>query len=152
MSLGLSECGLDAGDRVAIIAESRPEWCTTDLAVLAAGGVTVPVYPTLTVAQVHDILDNCGAKIAVVSNRTQVDKIVATLAQLPGLRTIAVMDPDGPWPQGVTTLADVAARGRRHLASDMAAAQLFEERAIAIARDALATISTRPARRASPRA
>jgi long-chain acyl-CoA synthetase len=141
VSLGLSESGLDPGDRVAIIAESCPQWCGTDLAVLAAGGVTVPVYPTLTAAQVHDILANCGAKIAVVSNRTQVDKIAATVAQLPGLRTIAVMDTDGrSWPEGVTTVADVAACGRKHLDSNGAAGPFFKERAAAIARDALATI------------
>ncbi len=142
VSLGLSAFGLDAGDRVAMIAESRPEWCITDLAVLAAGGVTVPVYPTLTAAQVHDILNNCGATIAVVSNRPQVDKIVAIRwHSFPASATVVVMDRRRPTvAEGVTTLADVAARGRRHLASDMAAAQLFEERAIAIARDALATI------------
>ena len=45
VSVGLRELGLATGDRVAVVAESRPEWCVTDLAVLAAGGVTVPVYP-----------------------------------------------------------------------------------------------------------
>jgi long-chain acyl-CoA synthetase len=141
VSLGLSAFGVDPGDRVAVIAESRPEWCVTDLAVLAAGAVTVPVYPTLTAGQVHDILSSCGATVAVVSNRAQVDKIAAMLAQHPGLETIAVMDPDGrPWPEGVTTLADVAACGHRRLVSDMAAAHAFEERVMAIARDTLATI------------
>jgi long-chain acyl-CoA synthetase len=141
VSLGLSAFGIDPGDRVAVIAESRPEWCVTDLAVLAAGAVTVPVYPTLTAGQVHDILSSCGATVAVVSNRAQVDKIAAMLAQHPGLETIAVMDPDGrPWPEGVTTLADVAACGHRRLVLDMAAAHAFEERVMAIARDALATI------------
>ena len=116
LSLGLSELGLDVGDRVAVIAESRPEWCVTDLAVVAAGGVTVPVYPTLTAPQVQRILRDCSAKIAVVSNRTQVDKIAAMLGQLPGLRTTAVMDTDGrSWPEGVTTVADVAASGRKNV-------------------------------------
>jgi long-chain acyl-CoA synthetase len=141
VSLGLSAFDLHAGDRVAVIADSRPEWCITDLAILAAGGITVPVYPTLMAGQVQHILNDCGAAIAVVANRTQVDKIAAVRGQLPALAMIVVIDADGrPWPEGVTTLADVAARGRRHLASDMAAAQIFEERGIALARDALATI------------
>ena len=69
LSLGLGELGVAAGDRVAVVAESRPEWCITDLAVLTAGGVTVPVYPTLTSGQVRYILNDCAATVAVVSNR-----------------------------------------------------------------------------------
>ena len=46
VSLGLGELGITSGDRVAILAESRPEWLITDLAVLAAGifhdGITTP--------------------------------------------------------------------------------------------------------------
>jgi long-chain acyl-CoA synthetase len=141
VSLGLCAFGFGAGDRAAVIAQSRPEWCIADLAVLAAGGVTVPVYPTLTAAQVRDILDNCGAKLAVVSNRTQVEKIAATPTQCLSLATVVVMDSDGrPWPERVTTLPDVTARGRLHLLSDPDAGRRFEERAAAIARDALATI------------
>ena len=47
LSLGLGALGMAAGDRVAILAESRPEWICSDLAILAAGAVTVPIYPTL---------------------------------------------------------------------------------------------------------
>ena len=63
--------GWRAGDRVAIISESRPEWILTDLAVISAGGVTVPIYPTLSAAQARYILQDCGARIAVVSTRAQ---------------------------------------------------------------------------------
>ena len=141
LSLGLGELGLAAGDRVAVIAESRPEWCVTDLAVLTAGGVTVPVYPTLTSGQVRYILNDCAAKVAVVSNRAQVEKIAAIRAQLSGFATVVVMDADGqPWPEGVMTLAEVAARGHRRLMTGAAEGRLFKERAAVIARDALATI------------
>jgi long-chain acyl-CoA synthetase len=141
VSLGLCAFGLDTGDRVAVIAESRPEWCVADLAVLAAGAVTVPVYPTLTAGQVHGILSDCGATIAVASNRTQADKVAAMLAGRRRLRTVVVMDSDGgSWPEGMTTLTDVAACGREHLASDAAAGHLFEDRVAAIAPDAVATI------------
>jgi long-chain acyl-CoA synthetase len=141
VSVGLRELGLAAGDRIAVIAESRPEWCVTDLAVLVAGGVTVPVYPTLTAGQVRYILNDCGAALAVVSNRTQVDKIAAVRAQLARVPTVVVMDVDGrQWPEGVATWPDVAARGRERLVSDADARRSFEERPAAIARDALATI------------
>src|SRR6185436_11082056 len=48
LSLGLRALGLQAGDRVAILAENRPEWAYADLATLAAGAEDVPVYPSLT--------------------------------------------------------------------------------------------------------
>jgi long-chain acyl-CoA synthetase len=141
LSLGLGELGLAAGDRVAVIAESRPEWCITDLAVLTAGDVTVPVYPTLTSGQVRYILNDCAAKVAVVSNRVQVEKIAAVRGQLSGIATIVVMDADGEaWPEGVMTLADVVTRGHQRFITGAAEARLFKERATAIARDAVATI------------
>jgi long-chain acyl-CoA synthetase len=141
LSLGLGELGVAAGDRVAVIAESRPQWCVTDLAVLTAGGVTVPVYPTLTSGQVRYILNDCAARVAVVSNRAQVEKIAGIRAQLSGLATVVVMDADGqPWPEGVLTFADVATRGHQRLITGTAEARLFKERAAVIARDALATI------------
>ena len=141
VSVGLRELGVATGDRVAVIAESRPEWCITDLAVLAAGGITVPVYPTLTSGQVRYILNDCGATVAIVSNRMQVDKIATVLPHLVDLAKVVVMDADGrAWPDSVTTLPEVAARGRTRLISDAAAGHLFEKRAAAILPDTLATI------------
>jgi long-chain acyl-CoA synthetase len=141
VSAGLRALGLATGERVAVIAESRPEWCVSDLAVLTAGGVTVPVYPTLTSGQVRYILNDCGATIAIVSNRVQVEKVAAVRAHLSRLSTLIVMDIDGqPWPEGVVALPDVTARGRRRLISDAAAGPFYEKQSQAIARDALATI------------
>ena len=141
VSAGLRELGLATGDRVAVIAESRPEWCVSDLAALAAGGVTVPVYPTLTSGQVRYILNDCGATLAIVSNRAQVEKIAAAQADIARVSAVVVMDADGrPWPEGVVTLLDVAARGHSRRVSDAAAGPAFAERSAATTRDGLATI------------
>ena len=128
LSLGLGELGLAAGDRVAVVAETRPEWCITDFAVLTAAGVTVPIYPTLTIRQVGHILNDCGAKLAVVSDRAQVEKIAALRTQLSGLATVVVMDAStGRWPEGVMTLAEVATRGHQRLMIDSAGERLFRD-------------------------
>ena len=66
LSLGLQAHGVGRGDRVAIMAESRPEWLQSDLAALAAGAVTVPIYPTLSAGQARYILQDCGARFAIV--------------------------------------------------------------------------------------
>ena len=73
--LGLIELGLQKGDRVALLSENRPEWAITDLAILASGGVTVPMFSTLTSAQVEYIVRDSGAKILCVSSERQLQKI-----------------------------------------------------------------------------
>src|SRR5262245_9156303 len=68
---GLLASGLGPGDRLAIISESRPEWLLIDLAAQAIGVVTVPVYPTLAAGQAQYILADAGCRVAVVSDRVQ---------------------------------------------------------------------------------
>src|SRR6187399_277559 len=74
LSLGLRSLGVSTGDRVAIVAESRSEWLLCDLAILAAGAVTVPIYPTLSATQARYILQDSGARLAIVSTRLQLEK------------------------------------------------------------------------------
>ncbi|WP_095012384.1 AMP-dependent synthetase/ligase [Tsuneonella mangrovi] len=63
----LRKLGLERGDRVALISENRPEWCIADLAIMAAGCVTVPAYITNTERDHQHILDNSGARAAIVA-------------------------------------------------------------------------------------
>src|SRR5580692_1148661 len=83
--------GVVKGDRVAILSENRWEWAVTDFAVLAVGGVDVPLYPTLTPEQIGYMLRDSGAKVAVVSSQAQYDKVVAA-GGLPELEHVVVMD------------------------------------------------------------
>lgn len=59
--------GLQDGDRVALVSENRPEWCLADLAIMAAGLVTVPTYITNTERDHQHILENSGARAVIVS-------------------------------------------------------------------------------------
>lgn len=65
---GLRRLGLEDGDRVALVSENRPEWCIADLAIMAAGCVSVPTYVTNTERDHMHILDNSGARAVIVSN------------------------------------------------------------------------------------
>src|SRR3989442_4069111 len=58
---GLLTLGLQVGDRVALLANSRAEWVQCDLGIMAAAGITVPVYPSLLPEQVADSLRNAQA-------------------------------------------------------------------------------------------
>ena len=143
LSLGLSSLGLRAGDRVALVSESRPEWAISDLAILTAGAVTVPVYPTLSAPQVWFILAESEARFAIVSNASQVAKIMEVT---PGVRThaleaIIVMDGTGEGAAfRVMTMADVMGCGRKALDADSDAANRYRATAEAIAPASLATI------------
>ena len=91
--LGLTELGLQKGDRVALLSENRPEWAITDLAILAGGGVTVPMFSTLTSAQVEYIVRDSGAKILCVSNERQLQKIKDWNENVPtNLQHIVIFD------------------------------------------------------------
>ena len=141
VSLGLSALGIAAGDRVAIVAESRPEWLITDLAVLAAGAVTVPVYPTLSSPQVRYILADCGARAAVVSTREQLEKIQTIRHELPGLSAVILMD---GWQAGdspsIVSFDALIARGHERMTAEWGAGREFREAARRVPADALATI------------
>ncbi|QQN74674.1 long-chain fatty acid--CoA ligase [Croceicoccus sp. YJ47] len=75
MAEGLRRIGLEKGDRVLLVGENRPAWCIADLAIMAAGLVTVPAYTTNTTADHLHVLENSGARAAIVSN----SKLAATL-------------------------------------------------------------------------
>src|SRR6476661_4566149 len=65
----LKRIGLEPGDRVALVSENRPEWLIADLAIMAAGCVTVPTYTTNTTRDHMHILGNSGARAVIVSNQ-----------------------------------------------------------------------------------
>jgi long-chain acyl-CoA synthetase len=63
----LKALGLNPGDRVMLVSENRPEWLISDLAIMAAGCVTVPTYTTNTERDHQHILDDSGSRAAIVS-------------------------------------------------------------------------------------
>ncbi len=67
MAKALRSIGLVPGDRVMLVSENRPEWCIADLAIMAAGCVTVPTYITNTERDHTHILENSGARAVIVS-------------------------------------------------------------------------------------
>jgi long-chain acyl-CoA synthetase len=75
LAQALERLGLKPGDRVMLVSENRPEWCIADLAIMAAGCVTVPTYTTNTERDHQHILDNSGAAAVIVSS----DKLARAL-------------------------------------------------------------------------
>ena len=142
ISLGLAALGMVPGDRVAILSESRPEWLFTDLAVLAAGAVTTPVYPTLSAEQIAFILADCQASIVIVSTAVQLEKLLSILDRAPSVQTVVVMDAaEGAGARvRVLRLEAVAAMGHDRLRAGRGVAREFHEGARRVRSEDLATI------------
>jgi long-chain acyl-CoA synthetase len=141
-SLGLSALGMTRGDRVALLAESGPDWVIADLAILAAGAVVVPIYPTLAKGQAAFILENSGATLAVVSTAEQLAKLAVAAGTSSGLRAIVSMtappDPGAPVP--VLAMSDVAARGHQRIVDGWGVARNFQDEARRTRPEDVATI------------
>jgi long-chain acyl-CoA synthetase len=135
LSAGLRELGLKVGDKVVIFSENRPEWVMTDFAVLCAGGVTVPIYTSLMPELVKYIINDSDATIVVCSNRDLWLKVDAVRKSLVKVRHFLMIDEEAP--AGVTTLGEVAGRGRATAAADPG---VFDAAAAAVKPDDLASI------------
>ena len=73
--------GLKPGERVALVSENRPEWCIADLAIMAAGLISVPTYITNTERDHAHILDNSGARAVIVSTEKLLGPVVGAIAR-----------------------------------------------------------------------
>jgi long-chain acyl-CoA synthetase len=140
VSLGLTALGMSTGDRVAIVSESRPEWIIADLAILTGGGVTVPIYPTLSAGQARYILQDSGARIALVSTRLQLEKIQEVRHQLPSIEAVVLMEPGEPPSPSVLSFTELASRGHARMTSEWGAGREFRDAARQVRPDDLATI------------
>jgi long-chain acyl-CoA synthetase len=137
LALGLRDLGIGPGDPVALLSETRYEWAIADLAILGLGAVTVPVYPTLTAVQIQFILENSGAKLAIVSTPAQLAKLHTVLDRLGAITAIVCME-NAPGAQEIDHGWDaVTRRGAEHLAREPRA---FRESAARVKPEDLASI------------
>jgi long-chain acyl-CoA synthetase len=117
-ALGLADLGVRPGERVCILAATRPEWTYVDLAATAAGAVVVPIYPTNSPEECHWVLSDSGACTIVCENDEQLAKVAAVRERLSELRTVIVMDPpEGSAAGDAIPLAQVRERGRERAQS-----------------------------------
>jgi long-chain acyl-CoA synthetase len=89
---GLLGLGLQPGDRVCILSFNRIEWIVTDLGIMLAGGVNVPIYHTNTPEQCAYILNDSGARFLVVEDAAQLNKILAVRKDLNALEKIILFE------------------------------------------------------------
>jgi long-chain acyl-CoA synthetase len=108
---GLIDLGVQPGERVCILCDTRPEWTYADFAISSAGGVVVPIYPTNSPEECEWVAGNSESVGVVCENAEQVAKIVAVRERLPQLRFIVAVDASGDVADAVS-FDDLRARGR----------------------------------------
>ena len=89
----LRKLGLKDGDRIVLVAENRPEWCIADLAIMAAGCITVPTYVTNTERDHEHILQNSGARAAFVSSEKLAKSLFPAITRTGDVHHVIAMDP-----------------------------------------------------------
>jgi long-chain acyl-CoA synthetase len=93
LARGLIALGVGRGDRVALVAENRPEWVIADFAIMSAGAITVPAYVTNTVDDHRHVFATSGAAAAIVSKPLLSARVLAAANQVESLRTVIAIEP-----------------------------------------------------------
>jgi long-chain acyl-CoA synthetase len=111
---GLLSLGVAKGDRVAIMAYNSPQWLVADIAIMAVGAITVPIYHTSSEATTARILGKSGARVAFVARSDKAEMLVSCSALL---ETIISLDPIGVDDAGACAMDYNAlkVKGRQHL-------------------------------------
>ena len=130
---GLIDLGIQPGDRVAILCQTRPEWTYADFGITSTGAVVVPIYPTNSPAECQWVAGNSDSRAIVCEDAEQVAKIRAVQRDLPALETIIVVDPSGDVGDAIP-LDELRERGRGRDKAELS------ERTRAVTRDQPYTI------------
>jgi long-chain acyl-CoA synthetase len=130
LALGLMDLGVERGDKVAILANTRPEWSYFDFAALTAGATVVPIYQTNSPEECRYVLENSDSKVVIVEDSEQLAKVRAVRDSLPKLEHVILIEGAG---DDVLTSAALAERGRGRNASE------WEERWSSVTPDDICT-------------
>jgi long-chain acyl-CoA synthetase len=131
VTLGLAAIGLGPGDKIAILAHTRPEWTHSDFGVLCLGATTVPVYQTNSAEECQYVIHHSESKAVILEDLGQLAKIREVRDRLPDLEHVIVMEPIDT--EDTITLDELRAQGREGSGAD------FERRVMAVEPSDVAT-------------
>jgi long-chain acyl-CoA synthetase len=92
LSLGLIDLGVEKGDKVAILSNTRVQWTYFDFAALTAGAVVVPIYQTNSADECQYVLENSDARVVIVEDDEQMAKIREVRDRCPTLEQVIRID------------------------------------------------------------
>jgi long-chain acyl-CoA synthetase len=108
LALGLAELGIEKGDRVAILANTRVEWTYFDFAALSIGATVVPIYQTNSPEECRYVLENSDSKVVVVEDEAQLEKVREVRDRLPKLEQAVLMAGEA---EDAISMAALSAKG-----------------------------------------
>jgi long-chain acyl-CoA synthetase len=111
-ALGLMSLGLEKGDRVSILSNTRPEWAYACFSILSAGGVSVSIYQTNSPSEVQYVANHSESKAIFVEDAEQLAKVRTCRADLPHLENIVIFEPSDDSGEDAISLDDLRAKGR----------------------------------------
>jgi len=118
LALGLIGLGIEKGDKVSILGNTRVEWTYFDYAALTAGATVVPIYQTNSAEECEYVLENSDAKVVIVEDEDQLEKIRQVRDRCPKLEHVIRMTGTGG---GALSVAELVERGAALGESDWAA-------------------------------
>ena len=121
VALGLVDIGINPGDKVSILANTRPEWTYSCFGILGAGATCVSIYQTNSPEECHYVLHHSESRAVFVEDAEQLAKVREVESDLPHLELIIVMEPSGDIGDAIS-FEELCTRGRRRPDSD------YEER------------------------
>ena len=92
IAMGFIEIGVKEGDRVAIMADTKPQWMWTDFATASVRAALTTIYPTNTSSQMAYIVQDSGSSVLVLSGKVELAKFAEVRESLPGVRHVVVFD------------------------------------------------------------
>ena len=116
LGTGLLCLGLEAKQRVNVLATTSLKWMLADLAVQSCGGQTVPIYQSNTASECEYIINNCEAAFVFADNQEQLAKLQAQKDKLSNVKKVIVMDDSADDSEWTVNWSDVMALGREALA------------------------------------
>jgi long-chain acyl-CoA synthetase len=111
LALGLIELGIEKGDKVSILANTRPEWTYFDFAALSVGATVVPIYQTNSPEECQYVIENSDAKAVVVEDSEQLAKIDEIRDRVPKLEQVIRMEGSGG---GAISMDELIEAGKGH--------------------------------------
>ena len=107
LAAGFRRMGLQEGRAILIVGDNEPEHIWAELAVQAIGGISISLYPDISTGEIEHIVSDSGARLAVVQDQEQVDKLLA-LPLAHGVERIVYWDEDGLWSYKDNRLANMS--------------------------------------------
>ena len=98
LARSLKTQGVAPGDRVALVAENRPEWLIADMAIMSIGAITVPAYTTNTTDDHAHVLGDSGSVGVIVSTSRLAERLLPAAVQAPDVRFAVTMETTGKEP------------------------------------------------------